>query len=58
MSISDLMRLNGVKSLKKPDPVKTERISREDFDLLDVQDENTIYYIIEDNGQVTVKKGE
>ena len=33
-------------------------ISREDFDLLDVTDSNVTYDIIEEDGSITVKKGE
>lgn len=43
---------------KEPVHVSSLHITREDFDLLDVQDENVIYYIIEEDGAVTVRKGE
>lgn len=32
-------------------------ISREDFDLLDVE-QDAIYHIIEDDGSITIRKGE
>lgn len=42
---------------KKVEAVRTVQISREDYDLLDVTDENTIYYIYDEDGMVTVRKG-
>lgn len=41
-----------------PPETKRVEISREDYDLLDVTDVNTIYTIIEEDGSVTVRKGE
>lgn len=38
--------------------MKNLEISREDFDLLDVTDSGTTYTIIEDDGSITVRKGE
>lgn len=56
-----LMRLNGVKSLTKPkenQQTRTVYLSREDFNLLDVTDSNTIYYVSEINGMMTMIKGD
>lgn len=35
----------------------TIEISREDFDLLDVEEE-VIYHIVEEDGTITIRKGE
>lgn len=55
-----LMRLNGVKSLTKPKEKQTRvtYLSREDFNLLDATDSNTIYYVTEINGTMTMIKGD
>lgn len=53
--LDELLKLNGLKSEKKPiEPVTT--ISREDYDLLDVE-QDTTYHIIEEDGTVTIRKG-
>lgn len=52
-----LMQKNHIKSVKEH-KVLTEEITREEFDLLDMQDDNTIYYILEDDGTITIVKGE
>lgn len=41
----------------KKEPLTIE-ISREDFDLLDVETDGTIYHIVENDGTITIKKGE
>lgn len=38
--------------------LQTQYITREDFDLLDAQDDNTLYYIQEEDGSTTMVKGE
>lgn len=55
-----LMRLNGVKSLTKPKEkqARITYLSREDFNLLDAADSNTIYYVAEINGTMTMIKGD
>lgn len=52
-----MMERAGVKSLSKPIP-KTVDISRLEFDLLDMTYADTEYHIIEENGVITVVKGE
>lgn len=47
-----------INSLSAVAEVNRVEISREDFDLLDVTDSNTIYTIFEEDGSVTVRKGE
>ena len=42
---------------KKVEAVRTVQISREDYGLLDVADENIIYYIYDEDGNVSVRKG-
>lgn len=42
----------------KPKQPEIISISREDFGLLDATADNTIYYIAEPDGTVTVKKGD
>lgn len=57
--IAERGRLEAV--MPKPEPVheppKDVRIAREDFDLLDVQEDNTVYHIYEDDGSITTIKG-
>lgn len=36
----------------------TIKISREDFDLLDVEEDGAMYYITEADGTITIRKGE
>lgn len=36
----------------------TIEISREDFDLLDVEEDGAMYYITEADGTITIRKGE
>lgn len=38
----------------KKEPVN---ISREDFDLLDAEEDGVIYYITEEDGSITMKRG-
>ena len=38
--------------------LQTQYITREDFDLLDAQDDHTLYYILEEDGTTTMLKGE
>lgn len=55
------MRKHGLKKedfLPKPKQPEIINISREDFYLLDATADNTIYYITEPDGTVTVKKGD
>lgn len=54
----EMMRRAGVDSLVKKLSVDIIHITREDFSLLDATAENTIYYIAEPNGSVTMIKGE
>lgn len=56
--IEELLKRNGIKEEPKQKPLKTLEITAEDFNLLDVEDENTIYYIINEDNSVTIKKGE
>ena len=53
-----LMKLNHIESMDKPKSVEIIHISREDFDLMDATKDNTIYYIAENNGTVTMIKGD
>lgn len=41
-----------------PQQPQVEYISREDFDLLDITYSDTMYYITEENGMITMKRGE
>lgn len=54
--LEKLLELNGIRSNRRQTP-ETVEISREDFDLLDVEQE-VIYHIFEEDGTVTVRKGE
>lgn len=59
--LKKLMRLNGIDSMKKPkeeQQTRTVYLSREDFNLLDATETNTIYYVTEPNGNVTMMKGD
>lgn len=49
-------KLGADKFAPNPKP-STIEISREDFDLLDVE-ENAIYHIVEEDGTITIRKGE
>lgn len=51
-----MMQRQGVESLRKPEAAENVNISREDFELLDVE-QDVIYYIFEDDGSVTIRKG-
>lgn len=42
----------------RPVLLQTQYISREDFNLLDAQDDHTLYYILEEDGTTTMLKGE
>ena len=42
----------------KPVLLQTQYITREDFNLLDAQDDHTLYYILEEDGTTTMLKGE
>lgn len=55
-----LMAFNKVKSIDKPKPVQPNVVylSREDFDLLDVTTADTVYYVTEPNGNVTMMRGD
>lgn len=62
MTERQIKRLNAL-GLNRTDfePKKSERIvhiSREDFSLLDATADNTIYYIVETDGSVTMIKGD
>lgn len=62
MTERQINRLNAL-GLNRTDfePKPTERIvhiSREDFSLLDATETDTVYYIAEDNGTVTMIKGD
>lgn len=39
------------------EPPKDVCIAREDFDLLDVQEDNAVYHIYEEDGSITTIKG-
>lgn len=55
--IEELLKRNNIKEpTEKNEPIK--RISREEFDLLDVTYSETIYYITEIDGSITIKEGE
>lgn len=41
----------------EPKRIEPIEISREDFDLLDVEEE-VIYHIVEEDGTITIRKGE
>lgn len=61
MSRESMMQKMGLKPEDfEPKPKQPEiiNISREDFNLLDATADNTIYYITEPSGTVTVKKGD
>lgn len=61
MSRESMMKRMGLSEkdfLPKPKQPEIINISREDFDLLDATADNTIYYITEPSGTVTVKKGD
>lgn len=53
-----MMEALGIESLKKPKPMSIIYISREEFSLLDATASDTIYYVTENNGTVTMIKGE
>lgn len=53
----EISHMEEVKALKD-DKAKSICITREDFDLLDFEEENITYYITEEDGTVTVRKGE
>lgn len=55
--IEELLKRNGIKEKPKKQ-LKTLEITAEDFALLDAEDEDTIYYIIAEDGSVRIKKGE
>lgn len=40
----------------KPKPLEVVEISREDFDLLEVE-QDVLYHIFEEDGSITVRKG-
>lgn len=42
----------------KPKKQEVTRISREDFDLLDVTYKETVYFIVEADGTITMTQGE
>lgn len=59
--INKLIAMGKVKAEDfKPKPKQPEivNISREDFNLLDALTDNTIYYVTEKNGTITMIKGE
>lgn len=53
----EMMKRAGVTSLTKPKTADVIQISREEYNLLDYKDENTIYYIIDPDNTVTMIKG-
>lgn len=53
----EISHMEEVKALKD-DKAKSIHITREDFDLLDFEEENITYYITEEDGTITVRKGE
>lgn len=50
----------GILLAQRNSPIilQTQYITREDFNLLDAQDDNTLYYIQEEDGSTTMVKGE
>lgn len=60
MSRESMMRKLGLTESDfkaKPKPMEVVEITREDFDLLEIEQE-VIYYIFEEDGSITVRKGE
>ena len=59
-TIDELLTLNGIDEYTPNYPINPKptviEISREDFDLLEVEDDVT-YHIIEEDGTITIRKG-
>lgn len=53
MKLDELLKLNGVTQPKK---IEIIEITREDFEMLDVE-QDVIYHIYEEDGTMTIKKG-
>lgn len=51
--LDELLRLNNVEQPKK---IEIIVITREDFEMLDVE-QDVIYHIYEEDGTITIKKG-
>lgn len=51
--LEELLKMNHVKEKETPSLIE---ISREDFDILDIE-QDVMYRIIEEDGTITMKKG-
>lgn len=55
--MKDWIFLNLKKEDFEPKKKESVNISREDFDLLDAEEDGVIYYITEEDGSITMKRG-